>query len=135
MKIEYEGRVYDYDLDDLDVKQAMKIEQHVGGTLLDWQNGLANASTLCVQALGWVLLHDGDLTIPIDSVNFKPVKLARAWGEAAEREAAAAEGEPDPTTPAGGSTPGTPASTPSPTGQPGSPGPPAASTTVSGPTG
>lgn len=135
MKIEYEGQVYDYDLDDLDVEQALRIEKHIGGTLLDWQNGLGTASTPAVQALGWIILHDADLSMPISSVNFKPVKLARAYGEAAEREAAEAEGEADPTTLAGSSTPATPGSTPSATGLPGLPRAAPASSTAPGPTG
>ena len=136
MKIEFEGRVYDYDLDDLDVEQAMKIEKHVGGTLLDWEQGLEKVSAPCFQALGWLVLHSGDLDVPIDGLNFKVMKLARVWIEAMERErAAAAQDEPDPTTPAGASTPGTPGSTRSATGPPGSRAPSHASRTGSGPTG
>ena len=135
MKIEYEGRVYDYDLDDLDVEQSLKIEKHIGGTMLDWEQGLAKASVACFQALGWMILHGGDLSVPISSVNFKVMKLATAWAEAQAAEAAAAEDEPDPTTPGGSSTPGTPGSTLSPTGLPGSPGPLPPSSTGSGPTG
>ena len=140
MKIEFEGRVYDFDLDELDVEQALRIEKHIkaaglGETLLEWEQGLEKASAPCFQALGWLILRGGDLSVRIGDVNFKVMKLARVWGEAAERERAAAQEEPDPTTPAGSSTPGTPASTPSPTGQNGSAARAPASTTASGPTG
>ena len=140
MKIEYEGVVYDFDFDDITVKQAIKIEKHTGMTLQEWGRALfpeeeGNATDLiAMQALGWLVLYGGR-DIPVDDCDFKIMKLIEAFAQAAEREGAAAQEEPDPTTPAGSNTPGTPASTPSPTGPPASTGPAPASFTASGPTG
>lgn len=145
MKIEYEGVVYDFDFDDITVKQAIKIEKHTGGmTLEEWGKALSPEQEegepprppdlIALQALGWLILHGGQ-DIPIDDCDFKLVKFSEAFAEAAEREGAAAQGDPDPTTPAGASTPPMPGSILSATGQPGSPGPDHVSRTGSGLTG
>jgi hypothetical protein len=116
--ITFEGRQYPFDLDELTVKQALKIEKHIGGTLLDWEDGLSKASAPCLQALGWLIFTGGDSS-PIADVEFKIMKLAGAFADAAKAEAEAAAAEPDPTNgpsspPAGiplnGATPTAPAS-------------------------
>jgi hypothetical protein len=98
--IDYEGKQYPFDMDDMDIKQALKIEKHIGGTMSDFTDGLLESVRAdCYQALGWLIFHHGDQT-PIADVNFKFGKLSWAFGEAAEKEAKAeaAAGElPDPT--------------------------------------
>jgi hypothetical protein len=94
--ITFEGRQYPFDLDELTVKQALKIEKHIGGTLVDWENGLNQASAAALQALGWLIFTGGDST-PIADVEFKIMKLAAAFSAAAEAEATAAEAGMDPT--------------------------------------
>ena len=139
MKIEYEGAVYDFDFDDITVRQAIKIEKHTGMTLAEWGKALSpeeegkGADLIAMQALGWLVLHGGD--IPVGDCDFKIVKLAEAFAKAAAEEEAATADEPDPTTPAGVNTPATPGSTPPPTAPPASPSPPPASPTGSGQTG
>jgi hypothetical protein len=100
VKITYEGTVYDLDMDDIDVKQAQKIEKHIGGTMGEWEEGMARASADCLQALGWLVFTGGDST-PIAEVNFKLMRLGKALSEA---QAAEAEAEAGPT--AAGSPPG-----------------------------
>ena len=100
MIITYEGKAYDFDLDDLDIDQAIKIEKHIDGPMLEWEQGMATGRALCVQVLGWLILHGGDLDVPIASVKFKYSKLMTAFMEASTAEAAkegAKEGTPDPT--------------------------------------
>jgi hypothetical protein len=108
LKITYEGTVYDFDLDDLSVKQAQKIEKHIGGTLADWEAGLGRASADCLQAVAWLIFTGGDKT-PIADVDFKIMKLAKAMDEAqAVEEAERMPGDTGPTAadspPDGGST-------------------------------
>ena len=91
MEIEYEGKKYPFDLDDLDIEQSLKIEKHIDGTILDWEAGLLTGRTICFQALGWAILRDGDMDTPIASVNFKLGKLIRAFHEALEAEKKAAD--------------------------------------------
>lgn len=88
MIIEYEGKRYEFDFDDVTVKQAIKIEKHTGLTLSEWGKDLeAGSSAVAIQALGWLVLHDGR-DIPIDDCDFKMVKLGEAFAKAAEEEAA-----------------------------------------------
>src|SRR5258708_1209887 len=57
MIIEYEGERYEFDFDDITVKQAMKIEKHTGVKLTDWGDRLeAGGDMLSLQALGWLRL-------------------------------------------------------------------------------
>jgi hypothetical protein len=115
--IEYEGREYPYDPDDLDIDQALLIEKHIGGTLMDWQKGIYAYDTKCTQVLGWIVLRGGDLSVPIESVNFKVNKLRTAFEAAAEKENAAEKAKEtaaDPTAAANGQSPSSiPASSPS----------------------
>jgi hypothetical protein len=94
--IEYEGEKYDYDEDDMDIDQAVKIEKHIGGPMLDWEQGMGTGRAECVRVLGWLILHRGSLDVPIASVQFKYGKLMKAFSAAAEKQAAeqaAAEAE------------------------------------------
>jgi hypothetical protein len=99
--IDYEGTVYEFDLDDLTVKQAIKIEKHIGGPLEQFEKGIGTGNLAAYQALGWLILCGGDQT-PIADVDFKIAKLSKAFEVAvkAEAEAAKAEAGPGPTVPA-----------------------------------
>lgn len=96
MIIDYEGTAYDFDLEDLTVKQAIKIERHIGGTLDKFEKGIGTGDLASYQALGWLILHGGDDT-PIADVDFKIAKLSKAFEAAVMAAAAKAEAAPDPT--------------------------------------
>lgn len=101
MIIEYEGAQYEFDFDDITVKQAMKIEKHVGMQLEEFGKVLAEGGNLrAVQAAGWLILHGGR-DIPIEDCDFKLVRFgeafARAAAEAEAAELAAAGAQPGPT--------------------------------------
>jgi hypothetical protein len=91
--IEYEGRQYEFDFDDIGVKAAIKIEKHTGMILRDWGKSLSpeeegvSAPLVSMQALGWLVLHGGK-DIPIEDCDFKLLKLGEAFAKAAEAEAA-----------------------------------------------
>jgi hypothetical protein len=92
MRIEYEGESYEFDMDDITVKQGIKIEKHLGCSLADFGEMLnaedgKTPDLLAVQCLGWLILHGGR-GIPIEDTDFKVTALSRALGEAMEREAA-----------------------------------------------
>jgi hypothetical protein len=97
--ITYEGTSYEFDLDDLTLKQAIKIEQHMDGPLEAFEKGIATGNLAAYQALGWLILHGGDMSTVIADVDFKIAKLSKAFEAAAkaEAEAAKAQAEPDPT--------------------------------------
>jgi hypothetical protein len=94
--ITYEGKAYDFDLADMTIKQAMKVEKHIGGPMDKFEKGIASGDLACFQALGWLILHGGDDT-PVADVDFKISRLSQAFAEAvqaeAEEEAAKADGQ------------------------------------------
>ena len=126
MKIDYEGRVYEFDFARLTVGECEDIEKFTGVKGLgEWSLQLQLANTKALQAAWWAIRRQaGEDPGPIArrDPGFLPVALSEALAEAekAEAEAAAAaaaqddDAEPDPTrsarssrTPAG--TPTTPA--------------------------
>ena len=60
--------------------------------MLDWEMGLLRGKSDCVQALAWLVIHDGR-TVPIADVEVKVIKFFNAYMKArsAEVEAQAAD--------------------------------------------
>ncbi len=101
MQVTYEGTVYEFDMDEVTVKQAIKIEKHMGCTLDEWGKQLEKGgSMLALQALGWLILFGGK-TIPVEDADFKIVRLGESFAAAmaAEQEKEAAAGAARPTLP------------------------------------
>lgn len=98
MIINYDGQQYPFTLDDVTVKQALKIEKYMGCSFAEWGKRLqAGEDMRARQVLGWLILHP-DGGVPIEDTDFKLVALGDALDEAFRAEAAAAgEGEPVPT--------------------------------------
>jgi hypothetical protein len=103
--IEYEGKSYPFDFDEIRVKQAVKIEKHTGLSLDEFgKAAAAGSSMLVVQAIGWLVLHGGR-DVPIEDCDFKVVPFGEAFAKAAAAEDAAqkereAAGDAGPTPPA-----------------------------------
>ena len=87
MIIEYEGQLYPYDLDDVTVKQALKIEKFMGCSLTEWGKKLQAGDLRARQAVGWLILHQGGDT-PIEDTDFKMAKLSEAIEKAYAAEEA-----------------------------------------------
>ena len=96
MIIKYDGHDYPFDFDDVTVKQGVKIEKFMGCSFEEWGKKLQAGDLQARQALGWVILHGGDLTVPIEDTDFKMVALGKAMADAFEPEVPA-EVEPVPT--------------------------------------
>ena len=116
MKIDYDGRLWDFSLEDMTVAQCEAVEKYVGKGLGEWANQMGAGGVKAIIALWWVMrAQAGDSPGPVDEPGggFRPVKLLAAFhaADAAQAaEAEAAEAEPDPTrTPAGGSPESAPA--------------------------
>lgn len=119
IKFEYDSKSWAYDDDDLTVLQGIAVEEHVKGTLMDYDEGLASGRSVCYQALGWLIFHDADPDVEIAGVDFPLVKLSAAWlearlavigeaqaaAEAAKEAAEAAQAKPDPTAAPGSGAP------------------------------
>lgn len=103
MVITYEGRQYEFDLADVTVKQALKIERFMGCPFADWGKLLeAGGDLMARQALGWLILHPDDGTA-IEDTDFKMVAL----GDAIEKAFAdAGEGLPEEEVPTGAASTG-----------------------------
>ena len=98
MIISYDGGQYPFTLDDVTVKQALKIEKYMGCSFAEWGKRLqAGEDMRARQVLGWLILHP-DGGVPIEDTDFKLVALGNALDEAFRAEqAASGEGEPVPT--------------------------------------
>jgi hypothetical protein len=110
--IEYEGQRYPFDFADITVKQAIRMEKFTGMSFGEWGKAVAAGSSLvAVQAVGWLVLHGGDLAVPIEDCDFKlarlseAIKVANAAEEAAEVAAAKAAEAVGPRPTGGTSTP------------------------------
>ncbi len=96
MKIQFEDREYDLDLDEIDVAQAKVIKIHRGLTLKGLSDGLNELDADALAAAYWLMCVQSGLTgVNIDQVNFKIIRFAEAIAKAAEAaEAASVEDTP-----------------------------------------
>jgi len=90
----YDGQKYPFDLSDVTVKQALRIEKFMGCPFAEWGKRLQAGGDLAAkQALGWLVLHP-DGGVPIEDTDFKigpfgdAIADAFAAEEAAQQEAA-----------------------------------------------
>jgi hypothetical protein len=90
--IDYDGRQYQFSLDDVTIRQAMAIEKFMGCPFAEWGKRLQKGDDLAArQVLGWLILHPDGKTA-IAETDFKMVALGAALEAAwAAEEAAAAE--------------------------------------------
>lgn len=108
MKIDYDGRTWKFDVEDIPVGQCEAVEKYVPAKGMgDWSNKVDAGNTKAVIALWWLMRKQageepGPISQPGDS--FLPVKLLFAFNaaqlaevQAAVEAAEAAEAEPDPT--------------------------------------
>lgn len=93
MKVDFEDRVWDLDIDEIDVAQAMVVKVKTGFNLLQWQAALEQGDVVAAKALYWLMLAQNGVNKDLDVVNFKVLKFIAAVGKASE-----GEGEVDPTT-------------------------------------
>ena len=100
MRIEYEGESYEFDWADITVKQAIKIEKHLGCPIAELGERLSpaggkNPDMLAIQCFGWLILHGG-AGVPIEDADFKVKALTAAVAAAviAERDAQQNAAEP-----------------------------------------
>jgi hypothetical protein len=92
MKIAFEDRDYELDLDDITVAQAKVIKVHRGLTLKGLSDGLNELDADALVAAYWLMrVQSGDVGIDIDRVDFKAVRFAEALVKANKAEESAAE--------------------------------------------
>lgn len=116
MKITINGESFDYDNSRMPMLDALAVEQVYGSKYVEWQVDLAAGGARAMCALVWLIWRRDGRDVPFADIIAGKVPLdadevmaAIIEGVNAEGEAAAAEGAPDPTTPAASPDPaGTP---------------------------
>ena len=101
MNVEFEGKTWTLDVDEIDVRQAIVIKVKTGFNLLEWQAALERGDVDAAKALYWLMLAQNGVSADIDLVNFKILKFIAAVGAAAEAEGKS-EGNPTMGQPTGG---------------------------------
>jgi hypothetical protein len=74
LQIVYQGQTYDFDMADITIKQAIKIEKYLGCPIAEFGDRLSpdgdkQPDMMAIQCLGWLVLHEGR-GIPIDEADF-----------------------------------------------------------------
>lgn len=85
--VKYEGKEYNFDLEDITVQQARTIKSSCNLTLLGLETGLEQGDPDALRAVFWLMLAQNGEVEEIDRVDFKIVKFARAIDAAAIEEA------------------------------------------------
>lgn len=92
MKVEYEGRTLEFDLEEITVRQATVLKRKLNLTLMSLDRGLTEGDPDALRAVYWLMLvQSGEKDVDIDTLDFKIVKLANAVQEAVEAETAKKE--------------------------------------------
>jgi hypothetical protein len=87
MNIDFEGREYTLDLDDITVAQAKVIKVHRQLTLKGLSEGLNELDPDALVAVYWLMrVQSGDTGIDIDRIDFPAIKFAEAVAKAATTE-------------------------------------------------
>jgi hypothetical protein len=108
LKIDFEGRTWQVELNDIGVKQAQAVTAYMGNpSLVQWAATLADTDNpgwlKSMECLYWLMRAQAGEPVVLGESEFSVLKLSAAWGDAgaaaeAAKEAAADE---DPTRPAG----------------------------------
>jgi hypothetical protein len=96
MKVAWDDKEFDFDLDELTVAQAKVIKVHCQLTLTKLLEGLREVDPDAVRAAFWLMHAQSGVPCNIDLVDFKLVDFANALSEGRQREReAAGETEPE----------------------------------------
>jgi hypothetical protein len=103
MKLDFEGRTWQFDLDDVTTQQGEVIQGYTGLSVYSWYNSITDGNDLGwlkrMNALYWAIREqnpDSD-PVPIADVNVAPFGLLKAFTAAYLAENPGAAVEPDPT--------------------------------------
>ena len=119
MKIDYAGKLWDFELEEMTVGQCEAVEKYCGKGLGEWANQMSAGGVKAIVALWWVMRkQSGESPGPISEPgeDFRPVKLLSAFHAADVEPEPEPVAEPDPTgrpsasSPEPRGTPATPAS-------------------------
>ena len=107
MKIDFEGRTWDLDLESISMDEAVEITSFTGVPLAKWEAALTDADhpawLKSLQCLYWLMRAQNSEPVPLGTGSFAVLKFYSALGEAVKEEAGDQAAEADPTKPAGAS--------------------------------
>lgn len=86
MIVDFEGRQWNLDIEEIEVAQAMVIKVKTGYNLLQWQAALEQADVDAIKALYWLMLAQNGVGSDIDRVNFKLIRFVNAVKAAEKAE-------------------------------------------------
>ena len=93
MKIDFNGRTWDFDSTEVTLKQAFVIKDSTkddaypaGRSLGAWNRGLNDAEPSCVRAAYWLMLQQAELPCPIGDLEFSVIKFNNALMTVAKAE-------------------------------------------------
>lgn len=120
MKVDYEGQVYDLDLENFDLKQAMAIQGYTGMSIMKLFSQLKEVEEdtpelfLALGAIYWLMQNQAGNIYPIADTNFPVAKFTESLFRAMladepQPPTPEPEGEPGPTVPSPASSPSPPA--------------------------
>lgn len=97
MRITFEGREWEFEVEAITLKQAVAIHLAYGFNLDDWFTALGETDPRALQCLWWLMLAQDGQVLPLKDADCTIIALAAAFADAQEEAGAAAE--PDPTSP------------------------------------
>jgi hypothetical protein len=93
VKINFEGRDWDFDETQITVKQGIVIHLAHGMTIAEFSAGLPALDARSLQAAYWLMKQQNGVVLPIKDCDFRAVPFAEAYGEAYAAEKAAEEAQ------------------------------------------
>lgn len=98
MKIDFDGRTWEFDLEAITVKQAVAMHLAYGFTLDAWLSAVGETDPRALQCLWWLMLQQDGQVMAIKDADCRLIDLSAAFA-AAQEEEGGQEAEPDPTPP------------------------------------
>lgn len=83
-EIEWDGKVYTYDPEDINVRHGFVIKQHTGLDLKPWEDSLRDGNVASWQALMWLLKQQNGERTQIATEDFAVVKFMNTFNAAME---------------------------------------------------
>lgn len=87
MKVEFDGKEYNLDVDELDIVEATYIKVKTGLNLLPWQAALEECDPDALKGLYWLMMKQNGVACDFERVNFKVGAFIAAFQKAQEAEA------------------------------------------------
>lgn len=110
MRITFEGREWDFDMESITLKQGVAMHLAYGFNLDQWLEALQDTDPRALQCLWWLMLQQDGQVMPLKDADCSLIQLAAAFGDSQDEEEEPEEPEePDPTPPSPPAVPPSPA--------------------------